>query len=171
MTSSWERDFRRRVMALAASQRASDGRVPVSIKVRVTSGCFHREHSPQAYSQIDARLSALRPDERTFTFEEHESGPELLVYVALTSAGITLASAIINLVAAILRARSEGVKAGDRPSDPLELIVRTVRTREQYVEAVVLRVGVRDRVDPTEIERRITEALRKLLEDRQGEGS
>jgi hypothetical protein len=167
MTSSWEHGFRHRLMAFGASQRPADGGVPVSIKIRVTSGCFHREHSPRAYSQIDAHLSALRPDERTFAFEEHESGPEVLVYLALTIAGITLGASIINLVVAILKARSEGVKAGDHPSDPLELIVRTVRTQEQYVEEVVLRVGPRDALDPGEIEKRIAQAVQKLLGDRE----
>ncbi len=84
--------------------------VPVSIKIRIVSGCFHREHSPRAYEIIDAKLSKL-PRNVMLGFEEHESGPELLVYVA---AGVALTTSVINLVTAIIKARSEGVKKKTR---------------------------------------------------------
>jgi len=53
------------------------GETAVSIKLRVAGGCFHREHSPHAYSLIDKHLDALPPGKREFRFEEHESGPGL----------------------------------------------------------------------------------------------
>ena len=59
-----------------------------------------------------------------FTFEEHESGPELLVFVAVVTAGISLAKSVIDLIVAIIKARSEGIKKGDHPASPLDLIVR-----------------------------------------------
>ena len=87
-----------------------DGEVPVSIKVRVTSGCFHREHSPHAYDIIDRHLASLEGQESDFAFEEHESGPELLVYLAVAAAGITLAKSTIDLVIAIIKARVDGIR-------------------------------------------------------------
>ena len=95
------------------------GEIPVSIKVRVSSGCFHREHSPRAYDIIDRRLRSIPDDERTFVFEEHESGPEVLVYLAATTAGLVLAKSIVELITAIIKARSDGIRQGDHPEPPL----------------------------------------------------
>lgn len=66
------------------------------------SGWFHREHFPRAYDIIDASFVGLSPD---VEYVEHESGPELLVYLAVATAGITLAKSVIDLVTAILKAR------------------------------------------------------------------
>ena len=64
---------------LRASAPPQPGEVPLSIKLRVVSGCFHREHSPHAYQLIDSHLNASPAE---LEFQEHESGPELLVYMA-----------------------------------------------------------------------------------------
>src|SRR6266542_4804124 len=77
MDPAWESQFRRRMRAFELGHTTGNDGMPVSIKVRVTSGCFHREHSPQAYALIDQQLYSMPPDE-AFAFEEHESGPEVL---------------------------------------------------------------------------------------------
>src|SRR5438309_1626687 len=123
MDPAWESQFRRRMHAFELSHATGDDGMPVSIKVRVTSGCFHREHSPQAYTLIDEWLDSM-PSDPEFAFEEHESGPELLVLLALATSGLGLAKSIVDLIIAIIEARREGVARGDKPSDPLELIVR-----------------------------------------------
>ena len=43
---------------LLAAQAAGPDDVPLSIKIGVTSGCYHAEHSPEAYAIIDAYLVA-----------------------------------------------------------------------------------------------------------------
>jgi hypothetical protein len=93
---------------------ARPGDVAISIKIRVVSGCFHREHSPRGYAVIDSQLAKLLPDSE-LGFEEHESGPELLVYLAVATAGITLAKSVIDLISAIIKARAEGVKEATNP--------------------------------------------------------
>jgi hypothetical protein len=93
------------------------------------------------------RLPRGLPDrEPTCTFVEHESGPELLVFVSLTTAGISLAKSAIDLVVAILKARSDGVRKGDRPTDAVEVIVRRVTggTPVQEEIALVRRLRLRD---------------------------
>jgi hypothetical protein len=117
-----------------------DSLTPVSIKVRVTSGCFHREHSPHAYRIIDDYLAGADLSGTQCRFEEHESGPELLVYLAVTAAGLGVVKSIVELVTAIIKARSEGIKKGDGPSDPLELIVRGHAKDGEYFEEIVLRI-------------------------------
>ena len=101
-------------------------------------------------------------------FEEHESGPELLVYVAVATAGVTLAASVINLVTAIIKARSEGVKKGDRPDEPIELIVRRVDDRRGLREETILRVGAGDRVDSL-VAKKLIASLEKLVDRDQGD--
>ena len=94
-------------MAGFAYVRPSEpGEIAVSIKVGVTSGCFHRDHSPHAYEIIDRYLGQLDATEDFFALEEHESGPEILTYISLATAGISLAAGILGLVTAIVNARS-----------------------------------------------------------------
>lgn len=135
---TWEDEFRRRIKQFETSSPANDDELRVSIKIRVASGCFHREHSRHAYRIIDEYLDA-HPSPQ-ISFLEHESGPELLVYLSLAAAGITLSANVINLVTAIIKARSEGIKHGDRPDYPLELIVRGFDEEGHLREETVLRI-------------------------------
>jgi hypothetical protein len=138
MDDYWQAEFRKRMERFGSAK--ADGLVPVSIKVRISSGCFHREHSPNAYHLIDDYLAKADLSDVCHHFEEHESGPEILVYVAVTAAGLSFAKSVIELITAIIKARSEGIKRGDRPSDPLELIVRGHTKDGEYFEETVLRI-------------------------------
>lgn len=136
------------------------GDISLSVKVRVISGCFHREHSPRAYEFIDSFLITAAPD---VDFVEHESGPELLVYLAAATAGITLAKSVLDLVTAIVKARSEGAKKGDRPDAPLELVVRRIDTGDKVHEEVALRIAHSGPVDPKVIEKQLADAIERML--------
>jgi hypothetical protein len=103
-----------------------------------------------------------------FGFEEHESGPELLVYVALATASLSLAKSVVELIVEILKARSAGIKGGDHPSEPLELIVRRMDDKDQLREEVVFRIGHMDRVVKRRVQEQLRAALRRIL---QGGGS
>jgi hypothetical protein len=162
MDSVWKSEFDNRMRRFARSRRTSGGTGwPVSIKVRVTSGCFHREHSPRAYHLIDASFSK-HSDSSDFDYLEHESGPELLVYLAVATAGVTLVKSVIDLIITIIKSRSEGVKKGDKPSDPLELIVRHVDEERKFREEIILRIGSSDAIDAMAIETQLKDALRKI---------
>ncbi len=146
MDAMWQAEFRRRMSRFAA--HPVDGCMPVSVKVRVTSGCFHREHSPQAYRLIDDCIVGCNATESEYQIEEHESGPEILLYLAVTTAGLTFAKSVVDLITAIIKARSEGIRKGDRPSDPLELIVRGHSEDGEYFEEKILRIPFSDSVTP-----------------------
>ena len=143
----WERVIRERLQGFASSYPGAG--IPVSIKFRVSSGCFHREHSPRAYAQIDQAIATLGRRVGNLELVEHETGPELLVRLGLVTAGLTLATSLIQLVVAILQARSAGVTEGDRPDEPVELIVRRVLEDGRYEETVIVktRYGQQVRVD------------------------
>jgi hypothetical protein len=165
MDPKWQRTFRDRMHRFESQRAPHAGEVAVSIKIRVVSGCFHREHSPRAYELIDSQLAKIRPDS-ALAIEEHESGPELLVYLAVATAGITLAKSVIDLITAIIKARSEGVKKGDTPTDPIELIVRRVGDDREFREEIVLQIGKQDRVDTEAIAKQLDESLRRLVDKR-----
>jgi len=150
MDAVWQSEFRKRMQDLGGVN--TDGLAPVSIKVRVTSGCFHREHSPHAYRLIDDYLADADLSDVQCRFEEHESGPELLVYLAVTAAGLGVVKSVVELVTALIKSRSEGIKKGDRPSDPLELIVRGHSRDGEYFEETVLRIPSGHLVTPKQIE-------------------
>jgi hypothetical protein len=160
----WQETFRAR-MNRFESRHPRDGYMAVSVKARVSSGCFHREHSPRAYEIIDEVLGKTHSD-GSFSFEEHESGPEILIYVAATTAVVTLANSVINLVTAIIKARSEGIKKGDHPSEPLSLIVRRFDEGTGVKEEIVLRIESTDAVQKKQIADALTKAVKKLLVER-----
>jgi rhodanese-related sulfurtransferase len=142
-------------------RREANGNV-VSIKVRIESGCFHREHSPEAFKIIDARLRSLPENLEAI---EHESGPELLLYLAVGTGVLSLAKSVVELVTEIIKARSAGIKKGDHPREPLVLIVRRVDEKNDYREDVVLRIGHTDKVDSGVIEDQLNASIRELFKD------
>lgn len=151
MDTAWPNEFRERMRRFAGRREPRPGEAAVSLKIRVSSGCFHREHSPRAYELIDEKLKSAATDSG-LVLEEHESGPEILTYIALGTAGLSLAAQLINLIATIIKARSEGIKKGDHPSDPLHLIVRRVHDAEGFREEQVLTVGHRDTLDEAKLQ-------------------
>lgn len=84
------------------------------------------------------------------------------MYIA---AGVGLATSVINLIATIIKARSEGIRKGDHPSHPLELIVRRVHSGNEFREETVLRIGHTDSLDEAKLEQQLNDALQKLLKD------
>ena len=154
----WLAGFRHTVGDFQRRQRGN-GQV-ISVKVRVESGCFHREHSPEAYEIIDALLRT--PPEHTEIIE-HESGPELLLYLAVTAGALSLAKSIVELITEMFKARAAGIKKGDHPKEPLVLIVRRVDEKNEYREDVILRVGHNEAVDSGAIEKELTAAIKRLL--------
>jgi len=59
MDTLWPNEFRERMRTFEGRRKPHPGEAAVSIKLRVNSGCFHREHSPHAYEMIDEKLRNL----------------------------------------------------------------------------------------------------------------
>lgn len=138
--------------------------VAVSIKLRVMTGCFHREHSPCAYRLIDQHIAEHGIDEDHFAFEEHESGPEIIVCLAVATAGLALAKSVVDLVTAIVEARAKGISRGDRGDSQLELIVRRKDEKNGITEEKVLRINPGEQISPGLIKRELEIATTRLLE-------
>ncbi len=95
---------------------------------------------------------------------EHESGPELLLYLTVTTGALSLAKSVIELITEIFKARAAGIKKGDRRRDPLVLIVRRMDEKNEYHEDEILRIDHTDAVDPDVIEKALTAAIRGQIE-------
>jgi hypothetical protein len=107
----------------------------------------------------------MQRDAWEFDFVEHESGPELLVFLAVATGGLGRAKSVIDLIAVILEARREGVKKGDHPSDPLELIVRRASDGDTLREETILRIGHDDPVDRAQIESLLDDAIGRVADE------
>ncbi len=163
----WRDTFKRRMFEFGKEAPERERGIPFSIKIRVTGGCFHREHSPHAYEIIDKYLSTLSKTDCYFRFEEHESGPEILVYLALASGGITLTASIINLIAAILKARAEGISKGDRPHESLEIIIRRIQRNGEFIEEKIMRIGNTDLIDKGKIKKELEKSAKAELDEKE----
>ena len=149
MDTKWQKEFTTRMPQF--DTKSLDGFAPVSIKVRVEGGCFHREHSPDAYRLIDDYTAAADLSDVHYQIEEHESGPEILVYLAVTTAGLSLAKSVLELITSIIKARSEGIKRGDSPAEPLEIIVRGHTKDGEYLEEKILRIPTGTTITPKQL--------------------
>ncbi len=153
---SWEETLRHRL----ERYRHNSDQLPVSIKVRATYGCFWcRGCAPHAMRLIEEARHRHEQDHE-FHFEEHESGPEVIVYVV---AGVALTTAVINFVAAIIKARSDGKKKGDKTDHPIELIVRGFDGDGKLFDEVVLRLPPGDESTRAAVQKALQRGLDKHM--------
>ena len=151
----WEMDFEKR---LNQYQKANEQGFPISIKVGVYSGCFHNEHSPYAYQEI---YDYMNNHDIDCGFEENESGPEVLAWIAIGTAGITLAKSVVDFITAIINARTKGRRKGDRASGNIRLIVRGYGNKGNLKEETILEINDFEEITSETIEKSITNALEK----------
>jgi hypothetical protein len=163
VNKSWEKEFGGRMKEFSASHHLPQDTFPVSIKIRVSTGCYHRSCCPHAYAMIDREVASLVSTGDAFQFVEHESGPEILAVVVLTSAGLTFAASIINLVTAIVKARFDGARKGDRHADPIELVVRRTNAKEEVVEELVMHFAGDDERSQALLGAQLLDATKRLL--------
>jgi len=162
----WKNDFQKRIKKFENSFKVPLNNHSISIKIRnIGPGCFGRNCCPNAYQIIDAKL-ALLENEKNFYFIEHETGPEIIVYVALTSAGLSLASSIINLITTIIKARFEGQKKGDSHKNPVEIIVRKINKNNKFSEVKVLLIDSPKKYSDNDIKAEIIQAINELFKNK-----
>lgn len=154
-------------------QGNGNGNIVLAIKLRVRD-CFCRDHhAPVANRLIDDYLMRHRLDPAYCEYVEHESGPEILVHLQVVSAGVALAAgsmvllaAIVNLVTAIVNARSAGERKGDSQHGPLVIVVRGMSPDGVFFEEQVLEADIH--APPTEmaVQNTLTDAIKLIAEDR-----
>jgi hypothetical protein len=149
----WERDLKQRFDTL---QKDNPNGFLLSIKIGVETGCFHNEHSPHAYDEI---YNLFENNRYECEFIEHESGPEIIAWVALGTAGLVFAKSIVDLVTAIINARAIGRKKGDKPDANLRLIVREYVNKSNINEEKILVISDGSLVSEEDIRKVITNEI------------
>ena len=166
---AWLSDFRERMARFGDDD---DGEAAVSIKLRIDSGCFCSNCSPRAHRLIDEYRRQASPERDGTRIVEHESGPEILAFLAATTAGLALTKSVIDLIVAIVKARAEGAKQGDRSGEPFELIIRRFDADGKYSEEKILRIPPGHDVDAESLSRTLMSySAKKLTKRRKGPGS
>lgn len=151
----WEIDFRKRLNEYKVSDVQG---FPISIKIGVYNGCFHNEHSPNAYQEI---YDYREKNQLDCGYEEHESGPEVLAWIALGTAGLTLSKSVVDFVTAIINARTNGRKKGDHSNGNIKLIVRRYGNKGNIKEETILEISDTNTITNDTVEKAILTALKK----------
>ena len=147
--------------------------VAVSIKLKVPD-CFCREHhAPVANRLIDDYRTQHPLDPRFCGYVEHESGPELLLYLGLGAAALGLAreslslvKSAIELVTAVVKARSEGRKQGDSQHGPLVIVVRGFNPDGSFYEKQALQADLQSPPTKKAVEESLTGVIQLIAEER-----
>ena len=164
----WINEFGRRMGDFEGHLPSEPNEFPISIKVKVDSGCYDRGCCPAAHEIIDREIDGLRRSGETrFRYEKHESGPEILAYVG---GAVGLAASVIGMITVIIQARAEGRKKGDRHNDPVTLIVRRMVTSDHLLEERVMTFLGHEKVTPKMIEALLTDGIKKIAPKTQGKG-
>jgi hypothetical protein len=163
---NWTNEFKNRIQDFEGQFSEKDS-FALSIKIRVSSGCFHREHSREAYKIIDNNIRQLDLKKERIALIEHESGPEILVYLALTAAAIQLSASVIELIRSIIEGRKNGIEKGDHPHDDLHLIVRGFNKKGDLKDETILTINHLDKIDKKMLKDLIEKSVNKTLKDNQ----
>ena len=89
----------------------------ISIKLSPPSGCCCSHCWPETWHKINQTIAPCGPvghegdalienNGDKFVLESHESGPEIIAYLALVTASVTLVKSIIDLIATIIKGLS-----------------------------------------------------------------
>ncbi len=136
---------------------------PVSIKLRVVSGCFDCGGcNPHMRDYLD-RLNRDGRQTDECEFERHESGPEWIIYIAAGTAVVTLAKSVIELITATIKARSDGQKKGDKDKNRIELIVRGFDPDGNLFEEKVLKFDAGDTATEQAVKKSLIDGVTKHL--------
>lgn len=161
MITNWQNGIPRK-RTILGKHKSGDG-LPIEIKFQAQYDCFQRSYSPFAYELIGKYLLSLPPDTEYFIFEEHESGPEIIIFLAFGTAVLSLSKSIIDLVTTIINSRSKGIEKGDKSNYFINLIVRRKISNKKIDEEIALIITTNDPINSIEIEKNLNKALNKLL--------
>ncbi len=144
-----------------------EGKIPQRVESPTVSikfdGSFHPPHSPEAHKMIDEYLKSHPLEDDKVEFIDHESGPELLVYLALGTAAISLSKSIIDLIVAILKSRQQGIKRGDRNQTVFEIRVRGFDENGNTQKEKILEFRSSDTLDRDIVRKTLQSAISKFL--------
>lgn len=132
---------------------------PITVKIRAEHGCFCYRHSKETNKLVNDIIRNNRTHE--FEYHEHESGPEIIAWLALGTAGLTVTKSLIDLITAIINSCKEGRKKGDDHTGKLMLIIRDTHRTENSTEEIVLEIYDNDLIDSAKVKKAIESSINK----------
>ena len=162
----WQEDIKRRLEQF----RHEDGNgFAVSIKVRVSYGAFGYGHSPQLDRMIDRDIE--HPTH--WLYVHHESGPEWLLYLALTAAGLGVAEkslalikSTIDLVAIAVKNHGKERRKWKQEPEPLTIVVRGFDAEGAFFEKPVIEIDSEAPPSDKTIKHSLADVIQQLAEER-----
>ena len=139
---------------------------PITIKIRIEQGCFCEHHSPETNRLINEIMRGHDP--REFDYYHHESGPEIIAWLALGTAGLTVTKSLIDLITAIINACKKGKAKNDNQHGKLILIVRDTHRTDSSEEEIVLELYENDTVTSEIVQKAIEKGVGKRFSERRG---
>ncbi len=121
----------------------------ISIKLSPPSGCCCSDCWPETWRIVNQDISPCGPikhegdalikkDGNIFVLEQHESGPEILVFLALATASATLVKSIIDLITTII----EGLSTEHRKQPPHIKIVKRRLIKGKFEEENLIEIDI-----------------------------
>lgn len=136
---------------------------PISIKIRAEHGCWCKNHSPETNRLIDQYVYGHRDEDHGLEYHHHETGPEIIAWLALGTAGFSVTKALIDLITAIINAAQKGHKKFDAQHGKLMLIIRDTRKTGAFTEEIVLEIYDSDLISPEQVKKAIEAGLNKRV--------
>lgn len=130
----------------------------IAIKIRAEHGCFCGSHSKETNKLID---EIFKNSHHEFDYHEHESGPEIIAWLALGTAGLTVTKSLIDLITAIINACKKGREKGDNHHGKLLLIVRDTHQTKNSTEEIVLEIYDEDLINSEIVKKAIESGINK----------
>jgi hypothetical protein len=141
----------------------------ISIKLYPPSGCCCSDCWPETWQTVNQSIYPCGPithegdaliekDGNIFVLEQHESGPEILVYLALATASATLAKSVIDLITTIIK----GLSTEHRKQPPRIKIVkrRLIKGNIEEEKLIEIDIPVSNKIEK-QLEEKIKQALNK----------
>jgi hypothetical protein len=155
--------------AIALLKTPTDYEKYISIKLSPPSGCCCSGCLPETWLIINQFISPSGPvehegdalikkDGNVFVLEQHESGPEILVFLALATASATLAKSVIDLITTIIK----GLSAEHKKQPPRIKIIKRRLIKGQFEEEKIIEIEIPvSKNIEKKLEERIKQALNK----------
>lgn len=138
----------------------------ISIKLSPPSGCCCSHCWPKTWQKINEFIAPSGPvghegdalignDENKFVLESHESGPEIIVYIA---ASVTLVTSVIDLVTTIIK----GISKESRKQPPRIRISKRQIVKGEIEEENLIEIDIPISKD---IEKQLEEKIRQAIKN------
>jgi hypothetical protein len=155
--------------AIALLQTPPDYEKYIVIKLSPPSGCCCSGCWPKTWEIVNQTIypcgpikhegdALIKRDENIFVLEQHERGPEIIVFLALVTASATFAKSIIDLIATIIK----GLSSEQRKQPPRIKIVKRSLIKGKFEEENLIEIDIpASKNIEKQLEEKIKQALNK----------